>query len=476
MLGPVLLLQLGERLPQEWWAQAWLSLWGCGLLLVFYRLSVRPRTGQLLQERTMHCMAQGDLSLGLVPAGVDGKSNKGVTPVLRDMARALSAMVADVRSNAVLVAQAGQELVLEHQALSERTEQQAQNLAQTVVSVEQLNATVQHNAEVAGVVHKQANTVRSAADQGMEVMGRAVESMAEIEHSTGRMREIIGVIDMIAFQTNILALNAAVEAARASEQGRGFAVVATEVRRLAQRSAQAAQEIRELIGGAVQQVERSTGLIRAAEGEMCRVSEGIRQVASHMGALSKSAVSQSQGLAEINQAVCEIDEITQHNMQMVGEALGLAKALGHRAQTLSSSVSRFKLSQGTAEEAVALLQSALAGAHKGQPTEKLLAAVNDPGQPFHDRDMYVFALSPDGSYRAFAGNPKRVGIRLQSLPGIQGERLLADIIAQAERGPGWVEYDITNPATQQVQTKLSYVRKHDGLYWGCGVYKSLAAI
>jgi signal transduction histidine kinase len=159
---------------------------------------------------------------------------------------------------------------------------------------------------------------------------------------------------------------------------------------------------------------------------------------------------------------------------MVGHALDQARALQQRAQMLSGAVSRFRLQQGTAEEAVALVESAMGMARRGTATEALLAAVNDPGQPFHDRDMYVFALAADGSYRAFGGNPARVGVRVQELPGVHGEQLLADIIAQAERGPGWVEYDFRNPSTQQVQTKMSFVCKHGGLYWGCGVYKSLA--
>ncbi len=475
LAGPAL-TALVERGP---WQLGALAAWAGALLWGLHRLWRTAGLERQALQKAMQGIAQGDLSQRMaVPSAPSGAGTAPLAQspgaLLGGMVASLSGMVADVRSNAALVAQAGQQLVSEHQALSERTELQATNLAQTVVSVEQLSSTVQHNADVVGVVHGQARAVRGAADEGVLAMGRAVESVETIESSAGRMRDIIGVIDSIAFQTNILALNAAVEAARAGEQGRGFAVVASEVRTLAQRSGEAAREIRHLIGDALTQVERSTMLIRTAGQEMERVTEGIRQVATHMGELSQSTSTQSTGLAEISRAVHQIDEITQHNAQMVGQALDQARALQQRAQMLSGAVSRFRLQQGTAEEAVALVESALLLARRGLATDAVLAAVNDPAQPFHDRDMYVFALAPDGSYRAFGGNPARVGVRVQDLPGIRGDQLLADIIAQAERGPGWVEYDFRNPATQQLQTKMSFVCKHGGLYWGCGVYKSLA--
>ena len=450
----------------------WLLIWGvgvlCGVLWLYRSWQMRWQGLQQALEQ----VAQGNLSLG---AGVAGAGGSGVASQLtKGMVQALSGMVADVRSNAALVAQAGQSLVGEHQALAERTETQASNLTQTVVSVEQLTTAVQNNVDVARAAHSQADGVRAAADQGAQAMEHAVHSVESIERNAGRMREIIGVIDGIAFQTNILALNAAVEAARAGEQGRGFAVVASEVRSLAQRSAEAAKEIRLLIGETVAQVTQSVQLLRGAGQEIRGVTRAIHDVVAHMGVLSDSASSQSTGLQEITHAVRQIDEITQHNAQMVGHALQQAQALQQRAQALSGTVSRFRLQQGTAEEAVALVDAAVRLASGGRSQSQVLNSISDPQQPYHDRDMYVFALTAQGEYRAFGGNPEKVGIRVQDVPGIRGEQLIADIVAQAESCPGWVEYDYINPSTQKVQTKMSYVCKHKGLYWGCGVYKSLA--
>ncbi len=470
LAGPLLPgIDVADRVPGMYWV--WLPLWLAGMTAWGYLWSGQRKTQWLAVQDAMRNVAHGDLRL----AQRASATNSGSEQLMTEMVRSLSGMVADVRSNAALVAQAGRQMVNEHEALESRTQTQAGNLAQTVVSVEQLSSTVQNNVEVARAAHAQANGVSAAADGGVAAMAHAVQSVEAIEQNAGRMREIIGVIDSIAFQTNILALNAAVEAARAGEQGRGFAVVASEVRTLAQRSAEAAKEIRQLIGETVQQVTQSTKLLRQAGSEIEGVTQGIHEVVAHMGQLSESASSQSQGLVEISNAVRAIDQITQHNAQMVGHALDQAQALQQRAQVLSGTVSRFRLQQGTAEEAVALVDAALQLAQRLPSTRALLTAVSDPQQAYYDRDMYVFALSAQGEYLAFGGNPSKVGVRVQDVPGIRGEQLIADIIAQAESCPGWVEYDYINPSTQQVQTKMSYVCKHRDLYWGCGVYKSLTA-
>ena len=453
-----------------WWAVALAAGLVAYALWALYA-SLRADLAGL--ARTVALTQGGDLRAQ--PASHYGRDEIGeMAGSLDRMVLALSSMVADIRSNAALVAHAGESLAEGSRALAERTEQQAANLEQTAASVEQLSSAVQNNAQTAQSADAQAAQVRGAADVGAQAMERAVQSVEAIQQGARRMTEIIGVIDSIAFQTNILALNAAVEAARAGEQGRGFAVVASEVRMLAKRYSDAAHEIRELIGTSVNQVETSAGLIRSAGEGISGMARGIRSVAASMSEISESSAQQSTGLREVSAAVQQLDQITQHNAQMVGNAVYQAEALESRASTLSRAVSAFRLQQGTAEEAVALVRKAV-GLHKTTSRDQFLRSITDKHQPYHDRDMYVFVLDTAGTYLAFGGNPAKVGTRVQDIPGIAGDQLVRDIVAQADRESGWVEYDITNPATGSVQTKMSYVSRVGDLYVGCGVYKTLAA-
>lgn len=392
---------------------------------------------------------------------------------LNAMVLTLSAMVADVRSNAALVSHAGEALATDNRALADRTEQQAANLEETAASVEQLSATVQNNALTAKAADLRASQVSQSAGDGAHAMARAVDSVQAIQQGARRMSEIIGVIDGIAFQTNILALNAAVEAARAGEQGRGFAVVASEVRMLAGRSSDAAREIRQLIQASVEQVETSAGLISKAGESMAGMAAGIESVAATVSDLATSGAEQSTGLSEITAAVQQLDQLTQQNAQMVEHAVVQSLALGERAATLSLAVASFQLQQGTAEEARTLVEDAFL--LRGQVSkDQYLRTLTDASQPWHDRDMYVFVLDRSGQYLAFAGNASKVGTRVQDIRGVDGNRLAADIVSQAEQAPGWVEYDFTNPTSGAIQTKMSYVRRVDDFYLGCGVYKSLS--
>ena len=414
-------------------------------------------------------------NLRQAPAVQAGSDELGSVIALQGrMNLTLSALVADIRSNAALVAFAGRSLAAGNRDLAGRTEQQAANLEQTAASVSELASAVAHNAGGARAADADASRLRAEAEAGAQAMARATEAIGAVRQSAGRMAEIIGVIDGIAFQTNILALNAAVEAARAGEQGRGFAVVATEVRMLAQRSATAAREIRQLIGASGTQVEASVELMRGAQESMDRIAGGIREVAHSMSSIAGSSAQQSAGLGEISQAVRQLDGITQHNARMVERAVGQAHELEARASVLAAAVSAFQLQQGTAEEAVGLVQRAVQ-LRRQTSYDAFLRQLTEPARGFHDRDMYVFVLDGAGTYLAFGGNPAKVGTRVQDIPGIDGEGLLRAIVEQARVEPGWVEYDITNPATGKVQTKMSFVQQLDDVFVGCGVYKRLAA-
>lgn len=474
--GAAMLALLAVAAAQGLGAQTTWGVCGAAMLGTVYLTAALQASvvGDLRRlGRVMEQTARGDLCTRAEVRGRDELARMGGQ--LDRMVLKLSSMVADIRSNAALVSHAGQILAADNRELADRTEQQAANLEQTAASVEQLSSVVNNNAQAAGVADRRAVEVRAAADAGTQAMARAVDSVQGIQGDARRMGEIIQVIDSIAFQTNILALNAAVEAARAGEQGRGFAVVAGEVRMLARRSGEAAREIRDLIGASVRQVEASAELMRSAGEGIASMTDGIHGVTAHVSEISHSVTEQGTGLREISAAVRQLDQITQQNAQMVGDALRQAQALESRASTLSRAVLTFRLQQGTAEEAMTLVERA-AALHRGCGREVFLRTLTNPAQPYHDRDMYVFALNAAGTYLAFGGNPAKVGTRVQDIPGIAGEQLVHDIVTQAERAPGWVEYDITNPATGAVQTKMSFVQRVGDLYLGCGVYKSLAVV
>lgn len=206
---------------------------------------------------------------------------------------------------------------------------------------------------------------------------------------------------------------------------------------------------------------------------MSEIVSGVRGVAANMSLISAASAEQSGGLSEISSAVGQLDEITQRNARMVERAVHQATQLEGRAATLALAVSSFQLQQGAAEEAMALVDQALS-LRTQVGREGFLSRINDPAGSFHDRDMYVFALDREGHYRGFGGKPDKVGSRVQDIVGVDGEALLEAIVSQAELEPGWVEYNITNPQSGKVQSKMSYVTKVDDLYVGCGVYMTLS--
>jgi methyl-accepting chemotaxis protein len=440
------------------------------VMFSFYR-SFRIDLGRL--SYAMRELSEGNLC---VVGTVRGQDEIGeLARMLRVMVANVSSMVATVSSNAALVAHCGHELSVGNHDLSDRTEQQAANLEQTSASVHELASTVQQNADTAGEVDTQAAQVRDIAESGARSMVTSVESVEAIQKSSSRMNEIIGVIDGLAFQTNILALNAAVEAARAGEAGRGFAVVASEVRSLAQRSAENAREIRGLIQASSSQVEASVTQIRAAGEGMTKILTGIRGVSTSISQISGASAEQSNGIREISAAIKQLDEITQRNAQMVERAVTQSSDLEVRAGSLSEAIRSFKLQQGVAEEAMHLVQRAAEYRERCGSRDAFLRGVNDRGNQFFDRDMYVFVLDQRGAYLAFAGNKDKVGTLVHDVPGVDGQKLVYDMFEQVAAEPGWVEYDITNPVSGQVQTKLSFVMAVDDLAVGCGVYKGLSA-
>jgi len=265
----------------------------------------------------------------------------GMTTRLRDL-------VGQVRSGVDSVSAASGEIATGNQDLSARTEQTASNLEETAASMEELTGTVAQSAETARQANQLAATAAEAASRGGDVMGQVVRSMQEIDQSSRKIADIIGVIDGIAFQTNILALNAAVEAARAGEQGRGFAVVASEVRSLAQRSANAAKEIKALIGASVATVQTGSAQVNQAGEAMGEIVSGVRRVSDLIGEITSAANEQHDGINQVNVAVANLDQMTQQNAALVEESAAAAASLRDQAQRLAQVVSVFNVGGGAA--------------------------------------------------------------------------------------------------------------------------------
>ncbi|WP_324288753.1 methyl-accepting chemotaxis protein [Roseateles sp. SL47] len=258
---------------------------------------------------------------------------------------ALRAIVTAVRDNAESVATASSQIAQGNADLSHRTEQQASALQQTAATMDELGTTVRHNADNAQQANRLAMDASGVASRGGQVMAEVIQTIQGIQNSSKRIADIVGVIDGIAFQTNILALNAAVEAARAGEQGRGFAVVAGEVRALAQRSAEAAREIKVLIGGSVEQVDQGVGLVQRAGSTMEEVVSAIARVTQIVGEISHASREQSTGVSQIGQAITQLDQVTQQNAALVEEGAAAAESLQQQAEQLVQAMAFFKVSK-----------------------------------------------------------------------------------------------------------------------------------
>jgi methyl-accepting chemotaxis protein len=291
-------------------------------------------------------IAGGDLSRDVPTEGRDEVSI--VLRGLNDMQHSLRGVVGDVRMSTDSIRIASGEVADGSQDLSSRTEQAAASLQQTASSMDQISSTIKQTADSARTANQLASTAAGAAMRGGEVVARVVTTMDEIASRSSKIGDIIQVIDGIAFQTNILALNAAVEAARAGEQGRGFAVVASEVRSLAQRSAMAAREIKELISASVKTVEAGSTLVRHAGDSMHEIVESVQRVSAIIAEITAASSEQSSGIGQVNVAVSQLDSMTQQNAALVEQSAAAAESLKDQAVKLANVVALFRLTEGEA--------------------------------------------------------------------------------------------------------------------------------
>jgi methyl-accepting chemotaxis protein len=346
-----------------------LAVMSLALAAVIAWWNTRSITGPMAQAlEVANTVAAGDLTSRI---DVTAKDETGqLLQALKTMNESLVRTVVTVRTGTETIATAASEVAAGSLDLSARTEQQAGSLEETASSMEELTSTVKQNADNA----RQANTLAEAASQvaerGGRVIGDVVGTMDRINSSAGKIADIIGVIDGIAFQTNILALNAAVEAARAGEQGRGFAVVATEVRNLAQRSAAAAKEIKGLIGDSSEAVQAGSKLVDEAGATMQEIVESVRRVTDIMSEISAASAEQTAGIEQINEAITQMDHVTQQNAALVEEAAAASASMQEQAANLTRAVSVFRIEGGA--------PAAPAAVRKPAPKQPVKLAAGEP--------------------------------------------------------------------------------------------------
>ena len=389
-------------------AAAFLLAVAVSLTLILIRSIVHPLQQTIAVAKAI---SEGDLTQNLSTQRHDEFGD--LLKAFAQMSDRLRSLVSEVRSGVDSVSTASTEIANGNHDLSSRTEQTAANLQQTAASMEQLTSNVTQSAETARQANQLALNATQAATRGGDVMGNVVTSMQNISDSSRRISDIIGVIDGIAFQTNILALNAAVEAARAGEQGRGFAVVASEVRSLAHRSAEAAKEIKTLIQRSVESVESGSQQVTEAGSAMQDIVMGVQRVGDLIAEISAAASEQQQGISQVNQAVGNLDQMTQQNAALVEESAAAASALSDQARKLGEVVSLFKVSGASYTAATSAVSSVKPTTGSARP-----ASVTAPttARPAAKPAMASTAVADRGEAAVVTAQPVKSPVRAPAAP------------------------------------------------------------